>query len=152
MDLEDIKYVGQVSTIMRLLTSKDADLSSYFDKNGESAIDEHIFLKKISIDNHAVEINKGKIKGYLALEHIFGFCKTFKKITKNLGFHLRFEMNDLQDIIFSTIADDIHVTINSLNLFVPKLIPSTSTQFMFNEAIMSNYTITFHSWYTERKI
>ena len=31
-DLEDIKYVGQVSTIMRLLTSKDGDLSSYFDK------------------------------------------------------------------------------------------------------------------------
>ena len=28
MDLENIKYVGQVSTIMRLLTSKDGDLSS----------------------------------------------------------------------------------------------------------------------------
>ena len=38
MDLEDIKYVGQVSTIMRFLTSKDSDLSSYFDKNGESVI------------------------------------------------------------------------------------------------------------------
>ena len=33
-DLEDMKYVGQVSTIMRLLTSKDGDSSSYFDKNG----------------------------------------------------------------------------------------------------------------------
>ena len=32
MDLEDIKYVGQVSTIMRLIKSKDSDLSSYFDK------------------------------------------------------------------------------------------------------------------------
>ena len=32
MDLEDIKYVGQVSTSMRLLTSKDSDLSSWFDK------------------------------------------------------------------------------------------------------------------------
>ena len=38
MDLEDIKYVGQVSTIMRMITSKDSDLSSYFDKNGESVI------------------------------------------------------------------------------------------------------------------
>ena len=38
MDIEDIKYVGQVSTIMRLLTSKDSDLSSHFDKDGESAI------------------------------------------------------------------------------------------------------------------
>ena len=36
MDIEDIKYFGQVSTIMRLLTSKDSDLSSYFDRNGES--------------------------------------------------------------------------------------------------------------------
>ena len=152
MDLEDIKYVGQVSTIMRLLTSKDSDLSSYFDKNGESVIDNDNPLKKILINNHAQEANKGKLKGHLALENIFGFCRTFKKITKNLGFHLKFKMNDLQDIIFTTIADDINVTINSLYLFVPKLLPSTTTQVMFNEAIMNNYTITFDSWYTERKI
>ena len=61
-------------------------------------------------------------------------------------------MNDLQDIVFTTIANDINVTINSLYLYVPKLIPTTSTQVMFNEAIMNNYTITFDSWYTERKI
>ena len=144
MDLEDIKYVGVVSTIMRMITSKDSDLSSYFDKNGESVLDNDNPLKKILINNHAVEANKGRIKGQLALEHIFGFCKTFKKITKNLGFHLKFKMNDLQDIIFTTIADDINVTINSLYLFVPKLIPSTNTQVMFNEAIMNNYTITLH--------
>ena len=152
MDLEDIKYVGQISTIMRLLTSKDSDLSSYFDKNGESVIDNDNPLKKILINNHAIEVNKGKIKGHIALENIFGFCRTFKKITKNLGFHIKFKMNDLQDIIFTTIADDINVTINSLYLFVPKLIPSTNTQVMFNEAIMNNYSITFDSWYTERKI
>ena len=152
MDIEDIKYVGQVSTIMRLLTSKDSDLSSYFDKNGEAVIDNNNPLKKILINNHAVEANKGKIKGHLPSEHIFGFCKTFKKITKNLGFRLKFKMNDLQDIIFTTIADDINVTINSLYLFVPILIPNSQTQVMFNEAIMNNYTITFDSWYTERKI
>ena len=61
-------------------------------------------------------------------------------------------MNDLQDIIFTTIANDINVTINSLYLFIPKLIPTTTTQVMFNEALMNNYTITFVSWYTERKI
>ena len=113
MDLEDIKYVGQVSTIMRLITSKDSDLSTYFDKNGESVLDDTNPLKQILINNHAAEANKGKIKGQLALEHIFGFCKTFEKITKNLGFHLKFTMNDPQDIIFTTIADDINVTINS---------------------------------------
>ena len=152
MEIEVNKYVGPVSTIMRMITSKDGDLSSYFDKNGESVIDNNNPLKKILINNHAVEVNKGKVKGQLALEHIFGFCRTFKKITKNLGFHLTFKMNDLQDIIFTTIADDINVTINSLYLYVPQLIPSTSTQLMFNEAIMNNYTITFDSWYTERKI
>ena len=61
-------------------------------------------------------------------------------------------MNDLQDFIFTTIADDINVTINSLDLYVPQLIPSTTNQVMFNESIMNNYTITFDSWYTERKI
>ena len=152
MEIEVNKYVGPVSTIMRLLTSKDADLSSYFDKNGESVLDNKNPLKKILINNHAVEVNKGKIEGQLALENIFGFCKTFKKITKNLGFHLIFKMNDLQYIIFTTIADNINVTINSLYLYVPQLIPSTSTQVMFNESIMNNYTITFDSWYTERKI
>ena len=112
-DLEDIEYVGQVSTIMRLLTSKDGDLSSYFDKNGEAVINNDNPLKQILINNHAVEANKGRIKGHLALEHIFGFCKTFKKITKNLGFHLKFKMNDLQDIVFTTLANDITVTNNS---------------------------------------
>ena len=109
-------------------------------------------MKQKLINNHAVEANKGRIKGHLALEHIFGFCKTFKKITKNLGFHLKVKMNDLQDIVFTTIANDIFVTINSLYLYVPQLIPSTSTQVMFNEAIMNIYTITFDSWYSERKI
>ena len=152
MDIEVNKYVGPVSTIMRMLTSKDGDLSSYFDKNGESVLDNDNPLKKILINNHVVEANKGRIKGQLALEYIFGFCKTFKKITKNLGFHLIFKMNDLQDIIFTTIADDINVTINSLYLYVPQLIPNTQTQLMFNESIMNNYTITFDSWHTERKI
>ena len=152
MDFEVNKNVGPVSTIMRLLTSKDGGLSSCFDKNGETVLHNDNPLKQILINNHAVEVNKGKIRGQLALEHIFGFFKTFKKITKNLGFHLIFKMNDLQDIIFTTKADDIKVTINSLYLYVPQLIPSTSTQVMFNEAIMNNYTITFDSWYTERKI
>ena len=152
MDLDNNKYGGQISTIMRLLTSKDNDLSSFFDKNGEAVIKDNNPLKQILINNHALEANKGKVKGQLALEHIFGFCKTFKKITKNLGFHLKFKMNDLQDIIFTTIANDINITINSLHLYVPILIPNTQTQVMFNETIMNNHTFNFDSWYTERKI
>ena len=61
-------------------------------------------------------------------------------------------MNDLQDIIFITIATDINVTIDSLHLYVPILIPNIQTRNLLNESIMNNYTITFDSWYTERKI
>ena len=60
--------------------------------------------------------------------------------------------NDIQNIILTTLADDINVTINSLNLFVPKITPNSETQVFFNESIKNNYTITFDSWYTERKI
>ena len=130
---------------MRLLTSKDSDLSSCFDKNGENALNINNVLKQIIIDNHTEPANKGEIKGHLSLEHIFGFCKTFKKITKNLGFHLTFKMNDLQDIVFTTIASDINVTINSLHLYVPILIPKSQTQVLFNESIMNDYTFTFDS-------
>ena len=45
------------------------------------------------IDNH-IDANKGKIKVYLYLEDMFGFCKSFKKVTKNLGFHLMLKTND----------------------------------------------------------
>ena len=58
MDLEDIKYVGQVSTIMRLSTSKDNELSSCFDRNGEKAFDNNNPLKPILINSHAEEVNK----------------------------------------------------------------------------------------------
>ena len=35
---------------------------------------------------------------------------------------------------------------------MPIIIPNTQTQVMFNESFLNNYTITFDSWYTERKI
>ena len=49
-------------------------------------------------------------------------------------------------------ADDINVTINSLNLYIPILIPSFETQLMFNEATQNIYKIYFDEWYTERRI
>ena len=103
------------------------------------------------INNHT-EANRGKMKGLIPLEHMFGFRKTIKKITKNLCFYLTFKTNDLQDIIFTTLANDINITINSLYLFVPILIPNFETQLMFNETIKNNYTISYDSWYTERKL
>ena len=77
-DIEHIKYVGQVSTVMTSLTSKDGDLLSHFDEIDESEAENktaslHLYL----FNDHNTPANKGKIKEQLPLEHIFGFCKTF---------------------------------------------------------------------------
>ena len=90
------------------------------------------------IDNHTEAVNKGKLKCHLPLEHIFGFCKTSKKITKNLGFHLTLKTNDLQNFILTTVATDINVTSNSLYIVVPVLIPNTHTQVLCNESSKNN--------------
>ena len=108
---------------MRAISNKDGDLVSQFDNINENDIPILERLanlppqirdtphQKMLMDNH-IDANRGKIKGCLYLEDIFGFCKTFKKVTKNLGFHLTFKTNDLQNIIYSSMADDIYVTNN----------------------------------------
>ena len=148
---------------MRAISNKDGDLLSKFDNINENDIpvlnrlaDLPVQIRdtphqKMLINNHT-DANKGKIKGYLYLEDIFGFCKTFKKVTKNLGFHLSFKTNDFQDIIYTSMTDDINVTINNLCLCVPNLIPSVETQVMFNEATQNNYKISYDEWFTERRI
>ena len=155
MEIEHVKLLGQVSTIMRSLTSKDGESLSHFDKFNDGDTHASITntsLKEMLTENHTVVANKGKIKGHLPLEHIFGFCKTFEEITENLGFNLILKTNDLQIIVFTTIATDINETTNSLYLFVPIIIPNTETQIMFNESIKNSYTITYDSWYTVRKL
>ena len=148
---------------MRAISNKDGDLLSQFDNMNENDIpilnrvaDLPIQIRdtphqKMLINNHT-DANRGKIKGYLFLEDIFGFCNTFEKVTKNLGFHLMFKTNDLQDIIYTSMTDDINVTINNLYLYVPNLIPSVETQVMFNEATRNNYKISYDEWFTERRI
>ena len=88
VEIEQNKYVGPISTIMRLVTQKDGDLSTYFDiiNESEGGINDST-LKQILINNHT-EANRGLIRGHLPLEYIFGFARSFKKITKGLGFEL----------------------------------------------------------------
>ena len=93
------------------------------------------------LTNNHTDANKGEIKGYLYLEDIFGFYKTFKKVTKNLGYHLTFKTNDSQDIIYTSMTDDINVTIYKLYLHVPNLIPSVETHMTLNEATQNNYKL-----------
>ena len=77
-EIEHNKNLGIVSTIMRLLTQKDGDLSSYFDKVDETEAGiTNSTLKHLFNDSHTNEDNKGKMRANLPLEHIFGFWKTF---------------------------------------------------------------------------
>ena len=148
---------------MRVISNKDGDSLSQFDNINENDVPVLERLadlppqirdsthQKMLINNHA-DANEGKIKRYLYLEDLFGFCKTFKKVTKNLGFHLTFKTNDLQNTIYSSMADDINVTINNFYLYVPNLLPNVETQVMFNEATQNNYNISYDEYFTERRV
>ena len=103
------------------------DFSTYHPKIRDTS------QQKMLINKHA-DANKVIIKRYLYLEDIFGFCKTFQKVTKNLCFHLIIKTADLQDILYTSMDDDINGTKNSFYLYKPNVIPSVETQLMFNEA------------------
>ena len=149
-DMEHSKFCGQVFTIMRVISNKGGDLVSPFDNFNENDIpvlerlvdlppqNKSTPHQNLLIKNHT-DANKGKIKGYSYLEDIFGFCKNFEKVIKNLGFHLMLKTAKLQDITYTSMADDKNVTINSLDLFIPNLLPSLETQLMFNEDTQNNY-------------
>ena len=63
-----------------------------------------------------------------------------------------FKTNDLQNIMYSSMADDTNVTINNLYLYVPHLIPNVETRVIFNEATQNNYMISYDKQYTERRV
>ena len=93
--IEHNKHFGPVSTIMRLLTEKDGDQSSCFDKIDETEAGiANSTLKHLLIDSHSNDDNQGKTRGNLPLEHILGLCKTFKKLTNSLGFELQPKTSD----------------------------------------------------------
>ena len=104
-----------------MISNKDGDLLSQFDNFNENDIPvlqkladlppqiKSIRHQKMFKNNHT-DATKGRIKGYLYLQVIFGFCTSFKKVTKSLGFHLMLKTANLQDIIYTSMADDINVT------------------------------------------
>ena len=68
VDMEQNKYVGPVSTIMRSVPQNDRDLSTYFDIMDEREDEINITsLKKILIDSNT-EANRGVIGGHSPLE------------------------------------------------------------------------------------
>ena len=85
MDIENVKFSGQFSNIMRFLPNKNGDLLSYFDKINDTDANASIKNKSLNdrlIIGHSFEVKRGKIKGQVPLKHIFGFTKTFKEVTK----------------------------------------------------------------------
>ena len=153
-EIEHNKNLGNVSTIMRLLTQKDGDLSSHFDKIGETEAEiNNTTLKHMLINCHTNDDNRGKIRANLPLEHIFGFCKTFKKITKELGFELQIKTSaEKQNIIYTTLGgNDIIVTINSIYPFISSLFPSPEQQQQFSESTRQSFTLSFDLWVCDRK-
>ena len=130
------KYLGPVSTMRRLLTQKDGGLASYFDKiEKREAGMTNSPLKHMPNDNHTNEENKGKIGANLPLDRNFGFCETFKKRTKGLGFELRLQTsNEKQSFIYTTLGDNhVKVTVKSLYLYTPSLFPSPGQHFLLNQ-------------------
>ena len=63
---------------MRAFTSKDGGLLSHFDNIDETEIGINNSSLEEMLNNIHTEANRGKNKGHLPLEHLFGFCKSFK--------------------------------------------------------------------------
>ena len=62
-EIENNIYLAPFSAIMRILTHKDGDLSSFFDKTDEiEAGNTNSTLKHMLIDSHTIEDSKGKIR------------------------------------------------------------------------------------------
>ena len=57
----------------------------------------------------------------------------------------------LQDIVYTTLDDDIKVNFNKLFLFVPIIIPDAKTQAMFNDSVKDSFTLSFDHWTSDRK-
>ena len=80
-NLEHDKFVGQTSTIIRVLTSKDGDFLSQPDNIHEGNADANFVttsLEKVLLNDH-VDADKGKIEGQLPLQQILVFVKLLKK-------------------------------------------------------------------------
>ena len=88
-DIEHNKFCGHVSTILKVISKRDGDLSSQFENNNEIEIPILERLTKLPLQirdttqhkkflNNHTDANKGKIKRYLYLENSFWFCKSFK--------------------------------------------------------------------------
>ena len=80
------------------------------------------------------------------------FLKLLKRLLKTWEFIQTFKTVKLQDIIDTTLVDNINITIIKLFLFVATYIPSAETQAKFNDSIKNTFTLPYDSWYTDQKL
>ena len=75
---------------MRLLTHKEGDQSTCFDKIDGTRDEIGITLSiQLTFNNHLNPDNESKINCHLPQEHDFRFCETFEIVTKGLGIELQ---------------------------------------------------------------
>ena len=124
---------------MPVLTSKDGDLLACFDKIKENTIN-NTSLKELLLDNHTTPANKGQMFGILRIEHFFEFCKTFKKITKGLAFHLTFKTTDSENLVHTTLLAATVINVHS----------NSSPSLCTNDITISRNTIKFQKLYQKK--
>ena len=74
---------------MRVLTSKDEDLPSNFEKLRVS--EARVLtssIEQLLTNIHNINVRKLEISGQFALEYFSGFLKTIRKNTKGIKFHI----------------------------------------------------------------
>ena len=148
-EIEQSKHDGPVSTVMSLIKHKHTDLSTYFKKFDETGTGiVNTSLKYLVVNNHIVYATKGNMKGHLPLEHIFDFCKNFKKNNKTSGFKLRLQTSTSEKSgIFTTMGGNhISGTIKSSSLYIPIFIPRLQIPLKLNEANNKSFTLLSISW------
>ena len=125
---------------------------SHFDKTDESQAQiQNTSLKGLLIKNLDIAANEGKIERHSLHEYSFGFCRSFRKTTKQLGFHLTFKSSDLQDNIYTTLGEDNEVIFEKLFLYGPIFIPNAETLIMFYDSIKNSFILSCDSRSTPRK-
>ena len=89
-DIGTNKFCGQVSTFMEVISNEDGELLYQIDKYNENDV---LICERVAdsppqirstphrkmFSNNHTDPNKGKKKGYLCSEDIFGFCKNSKR-------------------------------------------------------------------------
>ena len=77
-ELQQNKFCRSFSTIVRLLTQREGDISTYFDIIDESEGGSNTSsLKQLLLNNHT-EANRGIVKGNLPLEYFLDFVDHLK--------------------------------------------------------------------------